>query len=819
MKKRLVVLVLSSMLLVSCGGSGENSKPSSSYQTDSSKDIISSSNSSYSTIEKKNFENVIFKDIVVSYDGNEHVLEDVIGAPIDSKIIYENKKSFIDVGSYESTATIEKEGYNTLILKATLTITPADFDGLSLSDVTVTYDGLDHINDINLVGVQPDGTTVSKIVKDLDGKIVTEAINVGKYNCSIEVKNENYNKKIFNATLEIKAKKSDMPVFVSDEGTIYFANGLDHKYIYSLKDSNITRLDYSSPKEFNKYSSTNAVFISESTLLNSVKEVSDNTTKVIYTDSNIDDFVKYNDNIFYYSSNSINNAKSGIYKVDISNANNEPVVTKVYEGKSDNLAISSNALYFINNESYICKMNLNTNKSSVILSEKVHEFVINNNKIYCTVNGLINDYIGYIDTSISNSNIVKLTDAAGEYLNVKNGYLYYNYTDLYSRVDPSKKGIWRINLSTYKVTQLLSTENVNGFDIESTNSIIYIDTIDLHLYRYNISENIKTDLLKNFVIPEETPINTGGKSIAIKNKVYYLNMYAGKTLYVYDEKTKQNTQLTSNKVVDFYIYNEKLYFNQVTMLTNNDLYCVDLKVSKEAEKISTNDVRNMISDGTYIYATHYNWAGVSGGISRMKLDGSEYVKFSDINGAKNLTIKEDKLYFINCSTGQDNGNIEYITLSSINNNSENLKSSNLSSKIKNVKQFIFDYDNIFYIYNGTIDNSVKRTSFNNLDAGTSIASSKTNPNEIILKDNYVYYYSYAISSIANAGFYKVSKEAIVDKTQELILSYDEIYFGSNFAITESNKLYFLNYIPKLLLGNAHMYQLDLNNKSINKIDG
>ena len=94
---------------------------------------------------------------------------------------------------------------------------------------------------------------------------------------------------------------------------------------------------------------------------------------------------------------------------------------------------------------------------------------------------------------------------------------------------------------------------------------------------------------------------------------------------------------------------------------------------------------------------------------------------------------------------------------------------------------------------------------------------ETKYNEIILKDGYVYYYSYAVSAISSAGFYKVNKLATADKTQELILAYDEIYFGSNFAITDSNKLYFLNYIPKLILGNAHTYQLDLNNKSVNKI--
>ena len=138
-------------------------------------------------------------------------------------------------------------------------------------------------------------------------------------------------------------------------------------------------------------------------------------------------------------------------------------------------------MYFTNKENFICKLNLNTNKSSIILNEKVHEFIVDNNKIYCTINGLINDYIGYIDLSLSNPDVVKLTDAAGEYLNVKNGNLYYNYTDLYSHVDSTKKGIWKIDLSTNKLTQIFATENVNGFDVESNDSIIYIQMIYIYI--------------------------------------------------------------------------------------------------------------------------------------------------------------------------------------------------------------------------------------------------------------------------------------------------------------------------------------------------
>ena len=742
------------------------------------------------------------------------------GAPENTSINYVGRNSYVDVGVYQATATLSKDGYNELTLNATLTITKATFSGYEYESKSVTYDGLDHINDIQLIGVLPEGTTVRETIKNSNNEIVTSAIEVGNYTYTCEITNKNYNTETLYATLNIKAQKKDMPVFVSSDGTIYFANGLHESYLYSLNSSaELKQLDYSSPKEFNRYSPSSALFISGSPFLNSVKEITNGEAKVLYTDSNISDFVKYDSSIYYYSCNSLKAEKTGIYKVDATDTENEPIVTKIFEGKTDNLSIYGNYLYFTNgnDKNYIYKLNLSSNQTQLVLQEKVHEYIINNNKLYCTVNGALNDYIGYIDLSSSSVTPTKLTNAAGEYLTIKNDYLYYNYTDLFSYVDASNKGVWRIKTSGGEPEQILATENVNGFDVESSTSIVYIDTNDLHLYRYNVINKTKVDLLNGFVAPESTPLNTGGKTIIFGTKTYYLNMQAGKTLYMYDELTKKTSQLTSNKVADFYIYDGTMYFNQVTMLTNNDLYSINLKTGGEAEKISSNDIRNIVIDGTYLYATHYNWAGLAGGISRMKLDGSEYIKFSDIDGAKNFTIKDGKLYYINCAVGQDNGNIEYMSLSDITSLTEGLKGTVLSKNIKNVKQFAFDGNNIFYIYNGTIENSVRRTDFTSLSEGTKIASSKTNPNEILLYGDYVYYYSFASTATSSAGFYKVSKTATQDGTQELIVGYNSIYYGSNLAISNSGYLYFLNYIPKLALGDAHFYQLDLNSKTVAKI--
>lgn len=808
MKKRLVLLSLTlfSVFLSSCGGGSNNNgggdKPNPDVEP-----------------AKKDFVDVTFTNESFVYDGKPHILKEVIGAPEDTTITYTNRNEYTDVGTYEASAKLTKTGYNDKILNATLTITPATFSGYTFESKVITYDGFDHINDIQLVGIMPEGTTSNITVKNSKNEIVQSAIEVGVYDFSCAILNKNYNSITLDATLTIKPQKKEMPVFVGNNGTVYFANGLHNDYLYSINNSETKLIDYSFPKEFSQYDNTNPLFITGGTLLNSVKQINGEETTSLYTDSSIHDFVKYNENIFYYSSNALRSNKSGIYKVDTTDSNNEPIVTKIFEGKSDNLAINNNELYFINesNKDYLYKINLSNNQVTKIIEEKMHEFVISDNKLYCTVNGLLNDYIGYLDLTKSNKEIVKLTNASGEYLSIYDNYLYYNYTDLYSNVDESNKGIWRINKLGGKAEQLLANSGVNGFDIESNNSLIYVDSLDLHIYRYDFVNKNKIDLLYGFVAPESTPLNTGGRTISIGTKTYYLNMYAGKSLYVYDESSQKTSQLTSNKVEDFYIYNDIMYFNQVTLFTNNDLYAVNIKMGGEAYKISSNDIRKLTSDGTYLYGTHYNFAGVSGGIARMKLDGSEYIKFSEVNGAKNLTIKDNKLYYINCATGQDNGNIEYILLKDINLTTTKLTGTRLSKDIKNVKQFIFEGNTIYYIYNGTIDNSIRRTDFTSLKEGVKLASSKTNPNEMILKDNNIYYYSYAVSATSSAGFYKVNKNATGDGTQELILGYDSKYYGSNLSISNDNKLYFLNYIPKLVLGDAHFYQIKLDTKVVLKI--
>ena len=98
-----------------------------------------------------------------------------------------------------------------------------------------------------------------------------------------------------------------------------------------------------------------------------------------------------------------------------------------------------------------------------------------------------------------------------------------------------------------------SVRRLQSFTILDNGMLYYYRVVNKHLYAYNTVSKVETDILQGFVAPEYTPMSTGGKTISVGSKVYYTNLYQGKTLYVYDYLTNKNTKLTASKVADFYI--------------------------------------------------------------------------------------------------------------------------------------------------------------------------------------------------------------------------------------------------------------------------
>ena len=165
MKKKLLYLIpaLLGMFLTACGGGGGSPTPS-----EKQSESASAPEESESTDPSKaDFTGVAFESASYVYDGQPHILGEVTGAPENTTITYTGRNEYTNVGTYDASAKLVKDGYNNKTLNATLTITPATFTGYTYESKSIKYDGADHINDIQLVG------TLMQVFND-DGKLVLE---------------------------------------------------------------------------------------------------------------------------------------------------------------------------------------------------------------------------------------------------------------------------------------------------------------------------------------------------------------------------------------------------------------------------------------------------------------------------------------------------------------------------------------------------------------------------------------------------------------------------------------------------------------------
>lgn len=179
--KKALLFITSLLVLTSCGGA---------KKVDPSKEPTPTPTHS---IDKLDFIGVSFDDLSVTYDGKSHILEEVKTVPEGTDVKYVGRESHIDVGSYESTATLSKEGYNDLTLSAVLTINPATFVGIAFEDLEVDYDGKSHSVYCSNV---PENATVTY---ENNGQI-----NVGEYIVKARISAPNYQELVKTATLKIK---------------------------------------------------------------------------------------------------------------------------------------------------------------------------------------------------------------------------------------------------------------------------------------------------------------------------------------------------------------------------------------------------------------------------------------------------------------------------------------------------------------------------------------------------------------------------------------------------------------------------------------
>ncbi len=168
--------------------------------------------------ENKNFEGLTLANATVTYDGQPHSISVAGNLPEGAQVSYgQAGNSFTEVGQHSIQAVISAEGYNSLTLNAVLTIVNADFAGLSLTDLTVTYDGQPH--KIEVAGELPTGAQVSY------GDLGNEFTAPGVYNIAATVTCTGYTTLNLDAVLTINKMQFEGIVF---EGATVAYDGQPH---------------------------------------------------------------------------------------------------------------------------------------------------------------------------------------------------------------------------------------------------------------------------------------------------------------------------------------------------------------------------------------------------------------------------------------------------------------------------------------------------------------------------------------------------------------------------------------------------------------
>ena len=165
--------------------------------------------------QNKDFTGVSFRSQTVNYDGQPHILSEVVGAPQGTTITYTGRESHVEVGVYPATALLQKDGYNDKTLSAALTIKEPikEFTDAKMEDSTVTYDGEQHT--IAPTGY-PEGTTVTYIG-------TSKNRNAGTYTIKCKLTKTGYNPKELSATLTIEKAPIEGVTF-EDEVVCYDGN-------------------------------------------------------------------------------------------------------------------------------------------------------------------------------------------------------------------------------------------------------------------------------------------------------------------------------------------------------------------------------------------------------------------------------------------------------------------------------------------------------------------------------------------------------------------------------------------------------------------
>ena len=154
--------------------------------------------------ETKTFEGIVLESKEFSYDGEVHFLQLTGTVPQGAKVEWEGNGESLP-GVYNVSATVSMEGYETLSLKATLTITALVFDdSITLEDIEVEVGESYEVSLANADKLPASAqVAVEYLSKDTGAVLTEEPETGGEYTVRVTVTAQGYESKTYTASLTI----------------------------------------------------------------------------------------------------------------------------------------------------------------------------------------------------------------------------------------------------------------------------------------------------------------------------------------------------------------------------------------------------------------------------------------------------------------------------------------------------------------------------------------------------------------------------------------------------------------------------------------
>ena len=770
------------------------------------------------TIKGKQITGITFKDKTVTYNKQQHTVEIDGDKPNDVQVTYSNNTG-TDAGTYNATAVLSGDGYETLTLTATLTIEQATIEGMSLQSETVEYDGQEH--SLVLTGNLPDGVT--SVVWSYNDEERTSVIAPGKYVVTVTLSGKNYKELTLSATLNITSTE-EMLYAINFNGRVFFQNSLDGNAMYAVTSSgNPQKIGNDVPQYF-CVANDKLYYYSASLLTQTIRQLTLSGDKATintkYNPGRATYLASDGTNLYYAKTNLIDvNKENGIYKTNVSGANATDAV-RICTAKASDLAYYNGYIYFINKDDgdklYKVSVTESDSAGTLVHDKKISDLIVDEEGYafftqYDTQLG-VNVAAAIHKLNLSTDTLTKLTTDKGKYLTKMGEYIYYINADLLTS-NIFGKGIYRVsinasgNLTSEKLLDSGEDDGFYSLTGDGTN-LYYYNRSEKHFYRFNPETKSNQDLMRNFVVPQEEPtfaLYPYSFVTEHDGEIYYANPLESGMLYKYNPTTKINVRVLSDSVSNVYFHENYMYYNTY-IATNYALWRLDLTQSEaEPQKISPHRYENLIFQGNYLYATRIAVAlSYDNHIVRFDLDNLQEEEVQIYNN-KNVNIT--KLFLVN--------NVFYFGINPFS-GTECIYTHDLDGALEQntdtglVSNNFVIVGNKFYYYNH------KKNTFNsaNID-GTSTAeiTSDVEITNIVVADGVVYYTSVSKN---NTGIY--SYNTATGRTTKLT---DKV--GNGLTVYEG-KLYFINLsitwltdYPQKGDGDGHLYCVSIAGGTAEKI--